>query len=418
MNYSTLTQRIQGETVDAWALHYRAHKALQCGEDVLLLSVGDPDFATPDSIIEVAVAALRNGDTHYAEISGRDTLRDAIAADHQQRSGQSTGRENVIVLAGAQNGLFATSLCIVESGDEVIVLQPMYITYEACIRTAGAKLVPVPLDASRGFRLDIDALRTAITVKTRAIYFATPNNPAGTVMRRDELEAVAALAIEHDLWVVSDEVYCDITFDSEHHCIAGLPGMAERTVTINSLSKSYAMTGWRLGWVIAPPELVEHLGNVSLSMLYGLPGFIQEAGVYALTQARCEVDAMRAAYRRRRDLLMSALDTLPLLDYITPEAAMYLMVDVRKTGLSSSQFANALYEETGVSTLDAATFGACATGFVRIAFTLSEAQLHDACTRIEHFMARFAGGGRSPAVAECDRRTVSTRPWKAVEKPT
>ncbi len=390
MNYSALTQRIQGETVDAWELHYRAHQDLNRGEDVILLSVGDPDFATPADISEAAVDALRGGDTHYSEVRGRDALRDAIAADHQQRCGQVTHRDNVIVLAGAQNSLFATSLCIADHGDEIIVLQPMYITYEACIQMTGATLVPVSLDQHNGFRLNAQALAAAITPRTRAIYFATPNNPTGVMMRHEELQAIAALAIEHDLWVVADEVYCDITFEAEHHCIASLPGMTERTVTINSLSKSHAMTGWRIGWAIGPETLIEHLYNVALCMLYGLPGFIQTAGLYALRQAKHEAADMCAIYRRRRDLLVTALNEIALLDCLVPQAAMYLMVDVRKTGLSAGEFANVLYRETGVATLDATTFGACAEGFIRISFTLSDAQLREACVRIERFMQRFA----------------------------
>jgi len=260
----------------------------------------------------------------------------------------------------------------------------MYVTYEACIQLTGAKLVPVSLDPANGFRLDEQALEAAITPRTRAIYFATPNNPTGVVMRREELEVIAALATEHDLWVVSDEVYCNITFEAEHHCIAGLPGMDERTVTINSLSKSHAMTGWRIGWAIGPAQLIS-----SLCMLYGLPGFTQQAGLHALTTARHESAGMRDIYRRRRDLLVGELAPIESLDCNVPEAAMYLMVDVRKTGLSGREFANALFDETGVSTLDATAFGKCAEGFVRISFTLSEAQLTEACVRIKDFMQRL-----------------------------
>lgn len=398
MKFSQLTQRIQGDTVDAWDLHNRAHDDLNLGKDVLLLSIGDPDFATPDSINEAAITALRNGDTHYVEVHGRDAFRDAIAEDHFNRSGQITSRENVIVLAGAQNALFATSLCIAQPGDEIIVLQPMYVTYEACIQMTGAKLVPVSLNAENGFRLDVAVLKAAITPRTRAIYFATPNNPTGVMLRYDELEAIAQLAIEHDLWVVSDEVYCDIVYDGVHHSIAALPDMAERTVTINSLSKSHAMTGWRVGWIIAPQSLIPHLHNVALCMLYGLPGFIQQAGLYALTKGKHEAKQMRDTFQRRRDLLVAAIESIELLDYVVPEAAMYLMIDVRKTGLSSKDFANALYDETGVATLDATAFGECAAGFIRISFTLSEVQLTDAANRIKHFMRIIDGQYLEPLI--------------------
>ena len=389
MKYSSLTQKIQGETVDAWDLHNRAWEDASKGEDVIVLSIGDPDFATPESICNTAIDAIKSGDTHYTNCHGRDALRDAIAADHQQCSGQATTRDDVIVLAGAQNALFATALCLLEDGDEAIVLQPNYVTYEACIQMTGATLVPVSLNANDGFSLDVVALKAAITPHTRVIMFATPNNPTGVMLHREELEAIANIAVEHDLWIVSDEVYRDIVFEGEHHSIAALPGMAERTVTINSLSKSHAMTGWRIGWAIGPQALIEHLHNISLCMLYGLPGFIQEAGLHALTEAKSDAEKMRDIYRKRRDLLVKTIGDIDLLDYVVPEAAMYLMVDVRETGMQAGEFANALYDETGVAVLDATAFGKAAEGFVRVSFTLSEEQLTDACDRLARFMRRF-----------------------------
>ena len=395
MRYANTTKRIQGDSVDAWDLHYRAQADLQNGRDVILLSVGDPDFATPALICDAAIEALRAGDTHYTELHGRDALRDAIAEGHRVRSGQAVSRDNIIVMAGAQNALFSVAQCLFEPGDEVLVLQPAYLTYEACIQITGATMVPVALDAERGFRLDAETLRNAITPNTRAIVYATPNNPTGAVMTARELEEIAAVAIEHDLWVLADEVYCDICFDAPHRSIAALPGMTERTVTVNSLSKSHAMTGWRIGWAIAPPELIAHLYNLSLCMLYGLPGFIQEAGIHALTQASGEAARMRDLYRARRDLLVRTVAGIEQLDCVVPEAAMYLMVDVRGTGMPAGEFANALYDATGVSVLDATAFGASAAGFVRISYTLSEAQLSDACDRITAFMASIPSGEHS-----------------------
>ncbi|MEM7210005.1 MAG: aminotransferase class I/II-fold pyridoxal phosphate-dependent enzyme [Pseudomonadota bacterium] len=389
MNYSPLTKRIAGESVDAWALHSRAQEDFARGEDVIVLSVGDPDFATPRSICETAVAAIRGGDTHYASMYGRDALRDAIASDHAQRSGQSVTRDNVIVLAGGQNALFSAFQCTVQSGDEVIVLKPGYLTYEACIRIVGAEMVAVDLDADNGFRLNAEALKAAITPRTRAILYASPSNPTGLMLSRDDLNTIASLAIEHDLWVVADEVYCDLVFEGEHICIAGLPGMAERTITVNSLSKSHAMTGWRIGWTIGPVELTDHIYNLSLCMLYGLPGFSQEAALHALTDAKHEAARMRDIYLKRRDILVAAIGEIDLLDCLVPQAAMYLMVDVRKTGMPANEFATALYDATGVSTLDATAFGRAAEGYLRVSFTLSEDSLREACRRIKGFMQRF-----------------------------
>lgn len=385
MHYAARTAAIQGETVAAWDLHNRAAAARSRGEDVILLSIGDPDFATPGAISDAAVAALRGGDTHYAEVEGRRELRAEIARQQQRRSGQALGADNVIVLAGAQNSLFATALCLLNPGDEVIVLQPMYVTYEACIQVAGATLVPVATDPARGFRLDPAALQAAVSPRTRAIFFASPNNPSGVVLDAAELAAIAALARKHDLWVVADEVYGDIVFEAEHLSIAALPGMAERTVTIGSLSKSHAMTGWRAGWAIAPPTLIRHLSNLALCMLYGLPGFVQQAALVALREGEPEVLQMRDAYRRRRDLLLAALADCPGLRCVAPEASMFLLVDVRGTGLEALDFATRLYEGTGVATLDATAFGECARGHVRIAYTLGDAELAEAARRMVAF---------------------------------
>jgi arginine:pyruvate transaminase len=391
MYYADRTRAIQGDTVDAWKLHYRGVAAQARGEDVILLSIGDPDLATPAPVVDAAVTALRGGDTHYSEIEGRAPLRELIARQHQAHCGEAVGAANVIVLAGAQNALFAASLCLLNPGDEAIVLQPMYVTYEACIQVTGATLVPVALDPERGFHLDREALAAAITPRTRAIYLASPGNPTGVVLDREELAAIAGLAVAHDLWVVSDEVYRDIVFEGEHVGIAGLPGMAGRTVTIGSLSKSHAMTGWRVGWVVAPEALVQHLSNLALCMLYGLPGFVQQAAVCALAEAQPEVARMREVYRARRDRLLSALADSPGLRCVEPQGSMFLLVDVRGTGLSAADFAERLFLATGVVVLDASAFGSCAAGHVRISYTAGDEALEEAARRIHRFAVSLAG---------------------------
>jgi arginine:pyruvate transaminase len=388
MKYSNLVERLQGKRTAAWEIHHAAQQAFNRGEDVIILSVGDPDFATPEVIVDRAVTALREGDTHYADVVGRAPLRAAIARDHVQQTGnQGIDENNVIVVAGAQNGLFATSLCLCEAGDEIVVPEPMYLTYEASVRVTGATLVPVAVDPAKAFHLDCDALEAAITPRTKAIFFATPCNPTGVVMPRPDLERIAALAKKHDLWIVSDEVYADLTFDREHVSIASLDGMAERTVTIGSLSKSHAMPGWRVGWVIGPKTLVEHLGRLALCMLYGLPGFIQQAAMTALENRPQIVADMREIYRRRRDIVFDRLRDVPGLHCLLPEAGMFMMVDVTGTGLSAYDFSWQLFRAQGVSVLDASAFGETAAGFVRLGFVLDEARLAEACDRIATFVA-------------------------------
>lgn len=399
MRFSSRVDRIAGEGAAAWQIHSAAVTAKRSGADVIVLSIGDPDFSTPAPITEVAVRALRAGDTHYTDIPGRASLRAAIARDYVERGGSQVGAENVIVFAGAQNALFSAALCLFEPGDEVIALEPMYVTYEAAMRVSGADVVSVRPQAESGFRPDIEAIERAVTPRTRGILFATPNNPCGVVMSEAELEGIAEIAHRRDLWAISDEVYAALTFDAPHRSIAALPGMAERTVTVGSLSKAQAMTGWRCGWLIGPEGLIRHAENLSLCMLYGLPGFIQEAAVEALTGSRGEMDRMREVYRSRRDLVFDALAQVPELRVARPEAGMFLLLDVRGTGMTSADFAWGLFREQGVSVLDATAFGGSAAGFVRLSYSLGEEALAEGCARIRRFVASLsdAGGRRASA---------------------
>jgi len=389
MKFSSLTDRIKGGAADVWDMHYLAKQDKGRGEDVIILSVGDPDFATPDAVIEKATQAMRAGDTHYTSILGHDLLRETIAEQHCKRSGQAVESANVITTSGAQNALFACSLCLLEAGDEAIVLQPMYVTYEATVQASGATLVPVVLDSASGFRLDRDVLQAAITERTRAIFYASPSNPTGIALNRKELEFIAELACQHDLWVVADEVYAYFVFDGEFEQIASLPGMSERTVTIGSMSKSYAMSGWRVGWAIAPVELVDNLEKLALCMLYGLPGFIQQAAAHALQNCAADLQHMHEIYRQRRDYLFDAFSAMPGLQPLMPDAGMFMMVNVLGTGLNAPEFVRALYTTTGVSVLDATAFGASAEGYVRVSYTVSDAELQDACSRIKSFVEQI-----------------------------
>ena len=386
LEVSSFTDRISGEGAEAWEIHAEANRAKARGEDVIVLSVGDPDFATPAPVVSCAIDALNNGDTHYAATAGRDELRQAIATDFSSRTGVATDIDNVFVFAGTQNALFATSLVLLEHGDEVIALEPMYVSYEASLSLGGAKLVTVAQPAEQGFRPNIKLIEQAITPATRALVITTPNNPTGVAMTKEELTSIAQLAIKHNLWVVSDEIYTDIIFDGEHHSIAALPGMAERTVTINGLSKSHAMTGWRIGWTIAPKQLAPHYDNLTLCMLYGIPGFIQQAALLALTDQRDASVEMKELYRLRRDVVCAELEKADNLPLLKPQAAMYVMADIRAYGLSGNEFCHVLYKKTGVSVLDAGAFGESARGWIRISFTLGEDTLKEGCKRIVSFL--------------------------------
>ena len=393
MKYSSMVERISGETVTAWDIHYAACDAQARGEDAIVLSIGDPDFATADEICAAAVQAINAGDTHYTHVIGRPELREAVALKQTALLGQPVSADNVALVAGAQNGLYATAMCLFEQGDEVLVPAPMYLTYAASIQASGARLVPIAQPGGDDFRLTLAAIEAVITDKTRGIALATPNNPTGNVYTKEELEAVALVAQRHNLWVISDEVYGQLTYDRPHQSVASFEGMADRTVVLNSLSKSHAMTGWRVGWVVGPPALIGHLDNLLLCMLYGLPGFIQAAALKALELDEQVVSHARELYLRRRNLVVEGLRNVPLLKCKVPEAGMFMLVDVRECGLSSTEFAWQLFRATGVAVLDASAFGASTAGFVRISFTVSDAALRDACRRIAGFVEGLQARG-------------------------
>ena len=399
MKYSSLVQRIGGGGVDAWQIHSEAKAAAERGEDVIVLSVGDPEFATAASVIEVAIQALREGDTHYTSPAGRPELRSRIAQLHTRMSGHVVGPQEVAVVNGTQNGLFCTAQCLCEAGDEVLVPEPMYLTYEATVRATGARLIAVPILEGSDFRVDLAAMASLVTSRTRAIFFATPCNPTGVVMRPDELQGIADIACRHDLWVVADEVYASLCFESPHTSIASLPAMAQRTVTVNSLSKSHAMAGWRCGWVVGPAELTAHIGNLVLCMLYGAPGFVQQAACAALDRYDELTAATRAAYRLRRDLCYRLLKDVPGLRCLLPQAGMFMLVDVRGTGLSANAFAWGLLRATGVSVLDGQAFGPSTAGFVRLGFVVQEDRLQEACDRITRYASDIADAPTRGTVA-------------------
>ncbi|CAI8929487.1 Arginine--pyruvate transaminase AruH [Pseudomonas donghuensis] len=392
MRFSDLTQRIAGDGAAAWDIHYRALELLDKGEDVLLLSVGDPDFDTPAPIVQAAIDSLHNGHTHYADVRGKLALRQAIARRHQQRSGQPTGADQVTVLAGAQCALFCVAQCVLNPGDEVIVAEPMYVTYEAVFGACGATVIPVPVRPEHGFRVQAEDVAARITPKTRALALNSPHNPSGASLPRSTWEALAELCIAHDLWMICDEVYSELLYDGEHISPGSLPGMAERTATLNSLSKSHAMTGWRVGWVVGSPALATHLENLALCMLYGSPDFIQDAAVVALEQQLPELAAMREAYRQRRDLVCACLADCPGLRALKPDGGMFVMVDIRETGLSAQAFSYRLLDHHGVSVLAGEAFGPSAAGHIRLGLVLGAEPLREACQRIARCAAELMEG--------------------------
>jgi arginine:pyruvate transaminase len=385
MRFSPLVERVAGRGAGAWNVHIEAMRRREAGRDVIFLTVGDPDQRAPEPVVEATIAALRRGRTGYARTLGYPEVRQAIAARVARRSGRPCAEDNVVVVPGTQAGLYCAVQCLAGAGDEIVVPEPVYATYPGVAGAAGARLVTVPLDASRGFHPDVEAIARAVTPHTRILWINSPHNPTGAVFTRDEVAAIAELCRRHDLWLLSDEVYEDLAFARPHTSAWSLPDMAERTVVVSSLSKSHAMPGFRFGWIVGPEALSAHLFDLLLAMLYGSPPFIQDGALAALTTELPQVAEMRQTYRRRAALLTGLLAEAPRCRVVPPEGGMFVMLDVRGTGLGAAEFALRLLQAEDVAVLPCDGFGASAAGYQRIALTAPEPRLEEAGRRIVRF---------------------------------
>lgn len=392
MRFSSRAERLALPGGGAWGIQQEAALLRDTGRDVIFLTVGDPDQPTPAPIVEATIAALNRGRTGYAPTIGYPQLRAAIAARFAARTGQPCAAENVVVTPGAQGGLFAAMQCLAGPGDEIVVPEPIYATYSGVVAASGAEMVMVPLPADRAFHPDLDAIAAAVTPRTRVLWINSPHNPTGAVFTAHEIAGIADIARRRDLWLLSDEVYEDLAFARPHVSPWSLPGMAKRTVVVSSLSKSHSMPGFRLGWVIGPPALARHLFGLLLSMTYGNPPFIQEGALAAFAAGELpEVAGLREDYRRRAALLAGILAEAPNCRPIPPEGGMFVLLDIRKTGIATRQFAADLLAAEEVAVLPCDAFGPSAAGHLRISLTEPDERLAEAGRRIVRFARRLAG---------------------------
>jgi len=362
----------------------KAHEAK--GRSIIHLGIGEPDFDTPAFIRRAADAALSAGYTHYGPAAGLPEFRKLIAATWRERRGIACDAANVVVTPGAKPVLFFAMLALLEPGDEVLIPSPAFPTYGSAASLVGARVVNVPLDAARGFDLDLDVLRQRINARSRMLVLNSPHNPTGGVLPRATLEGVAALARKHDLVVVSDEIYAGMVYEGESPSIATLPGMAERTVVVDGFSKTYAMTGWRLGFGIMPEPLARHMAALMNNSNSCTATFVQKAGEAALTGPQDEVAAMVAEFQARREVVIDGLNGIPGVSCARPSGAFYAFPRIDGTGLASGELADRLLDEAGVVTLPGTGFGPEGEGYLRLSYANSPENLREGLRRIHRFL--------------------------------
>jgi len=367
-------------------------KALEAqGKDVIHLEIGEPDFDTPANIVAAGARALEEGWTHYGPAAGQPELKAAIANYIKQSRGASYAPEQVVVTPGGKPIMFFLILALVEAGDEAIYPDPGFPIYRSMIDFTGAKAVSIPLREEHEFRLDVDELAGLITPRTKLLILNSPANPTGGVLERGDLEAIAKLAVEHDILVLADEIYSELLYESEHVSISTMPGMAERTVILDGFSKTYAMTGWRLGYGLFPGELAASVSKLMVNSVSCTAVALQQAGIEALTGPQDKVVEFREAFRRRRDLIVDGLNRIPGISCLSPKGAFYAFPNITGTGLRSKPFADLLLDEHGVAALSGTAFGDAGEGYLRLSYANSEANLTKALERIDAAVKVAAG---------------------------
>jgi aspartate/methionine/tyrosine aminotransferase len=375
-------------TEQAFEVLVKARALEAKGREVIHFEIGEPDFDTAPHIVEAGAKALRDGYTHYGPAAGLPQLREAIASDINQSRGTSYTLDNVVVTPGAKPIMFYTVLALVNEGDEVIYPDPGFPIYGSMVDYVGGVGKPLPLRIERDFRLDPDELAALITPRTKLIIINSPQNPTGGVLTSDDLDKIAELAVRHDLFVLSDEIYCRLLYEGRHESIATRPGMAERTIILDGFSKTYAMTGWRLGYGVMPGWLAQHFARLMTNSNSCTASFTQMAGLAALQGPQDSVETMRQEFLRRRDVVVSALNRLPGVRCIVPVGAFYAFPDIRGTGYTSRELSDRLLEEAGVALLWGTAFGQAGEGFLRISYANSLANLQAGLERISGFLSK------------------------------
>jgi aspartate aminotransferase len=354
------------------------------GRDVIHLEIGEPDYATPQNIIDAATRALNDGATHYTPASGIPAVREATARYVTGRTGVPTAAENIVIVPGSKNILAFLLLAIIEPGDEVIVPDPGYPIYRSLVNFLGATPVSAPIRQSNDFRLDVEELRGLVTPRTKLLIVNTPANPTGGVLTREDCESIAQLAIDRDLVVLTDEIYGRLTYEGEHVSLYSIAGMAERTVLLDGVSKAWAMCGWRLGYGAMPVELARRMDTLMINSSSCAAAFTQLAAIEAFESEASDaaVEAMVADFQRRRDVVVDGLNRIPGITCRRPAGAFYVFPDITATGWDDRELRDTLLDEVGVAVLSGSSFGPHGAGHIRLSYANSVVNLERALDRI------------------------------------
>lgn len=382
---ATRQDRLGTET--AFLTLARARELEAQGRHIVHLEIGEPDFDTPEHIKQAAKNALDDGFTHYGPSPGEMPIREAIAQHQTERQGYDIAPERIIVTPGGKPVMFFTILALIEGGDEVIYPNPGFPIYESMINYAGGTAVPIPLEERFDFSLDVDRLASLITDRTKLLIVNSPNNPCGSLIPDGDIERIARLAVENDLIVLSDEIYKDMYYSGSHTSITSFLGMVERTVILDGFSKSYAMTGWRLGYGVFPDFMLDPVTKLMTNSVSCTSVPVQMAGISALQGPQDSVYAMMDEFRIRRDLVVDGLNSLPGVTCRVPGGAFYAFPNIKGTGLTSKEFAERAMDDAGVALLSGTAFGEYGDGYIRISFANSQENLTLAIERLADFLS-------------------------------
>ncbi|MBT6231164.1 MAG: pyridoxal phosphate-dependent aminotransferase [Candidatus Scalindua sp.] len=386
---SLAANNVQGQPM--FKILDQVQKIERTGREILHFELGEPDFDTPSNIINSACDSLKSGNTHYTNSMGLYELRETVQSATKESRGFTPEISQILVTPGANSIIYLAVSCLVNPGEEVIIPDPGFPTYHSVISYCGAIPVTVPLHEANQFRLNPEDVRKKITEKTRLIIINSPSNPTGAVMSPGEINEIGKIAIEHDIYLLSDEIYARLVFDGENkfHSPAWLDQCKERIIIINGFSKAFAMTGWRLGVAIGPAEVIEKMGLVVQTIISCVPPFIQYAGIEAINGDQTELINMKDQYQQRRNVIVAGLNKIDGIKCINPDGAMYVFPNIRSTGMSSDEFANFVLQKAGVALLPGNNFGRFGEGYIRMCYVNSMDKITEALEKINNALLEY-----------------------------